>query len=220
MQITLSRVVPLIAALPLLVSQAGATVIGVSIDTSPLSGQSGGIYFQFSPGLDALPASVSITDFLISPPGALNPSSPLNFSDGGAAGTLDADNLTIANTTALNDYGEALVFGGRITFDVILNFPSVPGGSSGSELDVQVTGADLLTPLLTSDPNGNIVEISYDQTNSLNVISTSTSAIVNEVPEPNYLAVLGVLSALLLPWHRRKRLKNLARRAAKGAADL
>lgn len=165
-----------------------ASTFDVTINTTSLDGTNGGIYFQFSPGLNADPASVSITDFLLTSPGALSPTSALNFFDGGASGSLDSGNLAIANSFALNDYGEALKFGSLISFVVTLNTPAALHGNSGSALSVQVTGPDLLTPLLTSDPAGNIVDIAYDQTGSLNVLSTSGNAGVTQAsatPEPH-----------------------------------
>jgi hypothetical protein len=173
-----------------------ASAFDVTINASSLDGTNGGIYFQFSPGLNADPASVSITNFLLTSPGALNSASPLNFSDGGASGSLDAGNLTIANSFALNDYGEALEFGSLISFVVTLNTPSVLHGDSGSALSIQVTGPDLLTPLLTSDPAGNLVDIAYDQTGSLNVLSTSSNAGVTQVsatPEPRTFATIAAV---------------------------
>jgi hypothetical protein len=171
------------------------TLVNVSIDTSSLSGQDGGIYFQFDPGLNADPASVSIANFRVAAPGVLDPASPLNFSDGGVSGSLDSNNLTISNTFALNDYGEALKFGSGITFVVDLSIPSVLTGDSGSELVIQVTGSDLLTPVLTADPSGNLVTMSYDTTGTLSVLSTNPdTARVSQVaatPEPGGLWLTG-----------------------------
>jgi hypothetical protein len=187
----------LVAASPQ--AQAG-TMVNVSINTRSLLGESGGIYFQFDPGLSADPASVSIADFSVAAPGALDPASPLNFSDGGASGWLDNNNLKIANTFALNDYGEALTFGSNIKFQVNLNIPAALTGDSGSELLIQVTGSDLLTPLLTADPQGNLVTMSYDTTGALSVLSTNpdtATVSVSSVPEPvSYWELLAALIAL------------------------
>jgi hypothetical protein len=145
---------------------------------------------------------VSIVDFSVAVPGALDSASPLNFSDGGAAGSLDSNNLTISNTFALNDYGEALTFGSEITFLVDLKIPAILTGDSGSEFLVQVTGPDLLTPLLTADPSGNLVTMSYDTTGALSVLSTNPNAAtvsaVSAVPEPGGFVLLGSGSVLVL----------------------
>ncbi len=174
----------------------------VDINTSSLSGQGGGIYLQFDPGLNADLASVSIANFSVAAPGALDPASALNFSDGGASGSLDSNNLTIWNTFALNDYGEALTFGSHITFLVDLNIPATLTGDSGSEFLIQVTGPDLLTPLLTADPSGNLVTMSYDTTGALSVLSTNPDAAkvsaVSAVPEPGGFVLLGSVLVLLL----------------------
>jgi hypothetical protein len=177
------------------------TIVSVSINTSSISGEDGGIYFQFDPGLNADPASVNIEDFSVAPPGALDPASPLNFSDGGASGSLDTDDLTIRNTFALNDYGEAVSFGSDITFLVDLNIPKKLTGDSGSEFLVQVTGPDLLTPLLTADPQGNLVTMSYDTTGALSILSTNPDTArvsVISTPEPSVFLPLGSLLALLV----------------------
>ena len=165
------------------------STIDVTVDTSTLVGQDGGIYFQFNPGLNADPASFSITNFQIGPPGVLEPASPLNFFDGGSSGSLDANNLTIMNSTALNDYGEALKFASTLSFDINLNLPAQLTGNSGSELSIQLTGPDLLTPLLTQDPTGNLIVVSYDTSGAVNVLSTSADATVSAatVPEPSAL---------------------------------
>ncbi len=202
----------LAAATTLLVAAASAqaradTLVNVSIDTSSLSGQAGGIYFQFDPGLNADPASVSIANFSVAAPGALDPASLLNFSDGGVSGSLDSNNLTIANSFALNDYGEALTFGSGITFLVDLSIPSVLTGDSGSGLVIQVTGSDLLTPLLTADPSGNLVTMSYDTTGALSVLSTNPETArvsVAETPEPGGVVLPGFALVLLLLSRKRR----------------
>ena len=124
------------------------------------------------------------------------------FTDGGVTGTLDANNLAMTNyTSSLNDYGENVVFGGTLSFEVTFNLPAILTGNSGSELEVQLTQSDLLTPILTSDPSGNIVEISYDQTGAFTPNPTSALATItplNSVPEPGESLVL--LAALLAGW--------------------
>jgi hypothetical protein len=80
------------------------------------------------------------------------------------SGTLDTGDLVFTNYLyALNDYGEAVTFGATLSFRASFDLPGTLTGQSGSELDVQLTESNLLTPLLTSDPSGNIAEISYDQ---------------------------------------------------------
>jgi hypothetical protein len=182
-------------------------MFSVDINTSSLMGEGGGIYLQFDPGLNADRASVSVANFSAAP-GALDPASALNFTDGGASGSLDGNNLTISNTFALNDYGEALTFGSKITLLVDLNIPATLTGDSGSEFLIQVTGPDLLTPLLTADPSGNLVTMSYDTTGALSVLSTNPDAAkvsaVSAVPEPGGFVLLGSLLVLLLLVGRRR----------------
>ncbi len=203
-----------VAAAAALLAAAASTraqaneIFSVDINTSSLLGRGGGIYFQFDPGLNADLASVSIAGFSVAAPGTLNPASALNFSDGGTSGSLDSNNLTIWNTFALNDYGEALTFGSDITFLVNLNIPAALTGDSGSELLIQVTGPDLLTPLLTADPSGNLVTMSYDTTGALSVLSTNPDAAqvsaVSAVPEPGGFVLLGSVLVLLLLVRRKR----------------
>jgi hypothetical protein len=182
------------------------TLISVYVNTSSLSGEKGGIYFQFDPGLNADPASVSIADFGVAAPGALAPASPLNFSDGGASGSLDSNNLIILNKFALNDYGEALTFGADITFVVDLKIPAKLIGDSGSEFAMQITGPDLLTPLLTADPSGTLVTMSYNTTGALSVLSTNpdVARVSATVPEPGGFGLLDSALVLLLLFGRKR----------------
>jgi hypothetical protein len=177
---------------------ASADIIGfdVSVDTGSLAGTSGGIYLAFSPGFNADPASVSITGFT---PLAGLPGGPA-FTDGGVSGTLDTGDLVFTNYLyALNDYGEAVTFGATLSFRASFDLPGTLTGQSGSELDVQLTESNLLTPLLTSDPSGNIAEISYDYTGAFTETSTSQYATitpVNGVPEPAMASILAVLAVV------------------------
>ena len=177
---------------------ASADIIGfdVSVDTGSLAGTSGGIYLAFSPGFNADPASVSITGFT---PLAGLPGGPA-FTDGGVTGSLDSGDLVFTNYLyALNDYGEALSFGLTLSFRASFDLPHTLTGNSGSVLDVQISESDLLTPLLTSDPSGNIVEISYDYTGAFTATATSQYATVTQadaVPEPAMASILAVLAVV------------------------
>jgi hypothetical protein len=207
-----TRILVSVAALLVLFgSTAAADVItsyNIFIDTSSLAGNPGGIYLSFSPGFDSDPASVAISAF---EPLAGLPGGPA-FTDGGVTGTLDTGNLTFTNYLyALNDYGEYVTFGASLSFTATFDLPDALVGSSGSELDIELTGPDLATPVLTSDQSGNIVEIPYDQTGLFTPTSTSPSATVtpasSATPEPGtpllLLAGLGVIA--FLPAHRRPR---------------
>jgi len=182
----------------------GAT-FDVSVDTSSVVGQNGGIYFGFFPGNNAAAASVSISDFRLTVPGALN-GSP--FTDGGTSGSLSST-VSIDNSTALNDYLQGLIFGTALRFLVKFNLPSPLSGSSGSELDVQITGGDLQTPLLTKSADGYLVKISYNQAGVFTALSTGSAATItaaNATPEPRMLSALGLVVLYFANWWRRQRL--------------
>jgi hypothetical protein len=164
----------------------------VTIDTSSLSG-TGGIYISFAPGFDSDPASVSITNFT---PNSVLAGAPA-FTDGGVTGTLDSSGAPLVMTNylqQLNDYGEYLTLGSVLQFDVTFSLPPVLLGSSGSELDVQIDAADLATPLLTADPSGNIVAISYDNTGAFTTLVTNPAVATitpfAQTPEPESRVVL------------------------------
>jgi len=194
-----TRILIVVAALLVLFgSTASADVItsyNIFIDTSSLAATTGGIYLSFSPGFDSDPASVSISAFN---PMAGLPGGPA-FTDGGVTGTLDNGNLTFTNYLyQLNDYGELVTFGTSLSFTATFDLPDTLVGSSGSEFDVGLTLSDLATPVLTSDPSGNIVEIPYDQTGLFTPISTSPFATVTPAvvatPEPGtpFLLLVGL----------------------------
>lgn len=179
---------------------ATASVIGfdVSIDTSTLAGNTGGIYLAFAPGFNSDPASVAIFGFS---PGAGLPGAPA-FTDGGVTGSLDTGDLLFTNYLYfVNDYGETVIFGSRLSFEVSFNLPDTLTGSSGSELDVQLTQSDLATPVLTGDSSGNIVEISYDRNGVFTATATSAAATITaggSVPEPATGKCVALLACLLI----------------------
>jgi hypothetical protein len=169
-------------------------VYNIDINTSPLTGTDGAIYFQFNPGLNSDLASVSIDPFSIDAPGALT-GSPVT--DGGVTGSLTALPLVIDSSGGLNDYLQFLTFGSTISFRVAFNVPSVLTGDAGSAFVFAVTGTDGITPLLTLDPSGNLGQIEYDLDGTFTATSLADAAkISSAVPEPSFTGP--VLLALLL----------------------
>lgn len=179
----------------------------VTIDTSSLSGTTGAIYFQFAGGLNPDPASVSISNFSMDAPGALDPAAPGTnpLTDGGVSGSLLAPPLIIDNSGGLNDYTHFLTFGSHISFQVGLNFPTPLVGDSGSDFLFAVTGPDGITPLLVSSPSDYFLgDIGYD----LNGVVTATALlpaaqITSAVPEPSYGVGIFVLLLAVFLVHRR-----------------
>src|SRR5438552_15671981 len=104
----------------------------VNIDTNPLSGTTGAIYFQFGGGVNPDPASVTIDAFSLDAPGALGLLVTDVATNGGVTGSLLAPPLIIDNSGGLNDYLHFLTFGSHISFHVNVNIPSPLLGDSGS----------------------------------------------------------------------------------------
>ncbi len=124
----------------------------VTVDTSgaPASGY---LDFQFNPGgIGSQSGFVTISLF--------QPSAGLSGSPataGGVSGTL-LTTLAIDNSTAYNDYFQAVNFGTQVSFLLALDGPAVqsPDGTSlqGSTFGFSIFESDQATPLFTSDPNG------------------------------------------------------------------
>jgi hypothetical protein len=190
-------------------ASADTVSFATTIDTSSVTGTDGGIYLSFAPGLNADPASVSVSGFA---PLAGLPGAPA-FTDGGVTGSLDTNDLSFTNYLfQLNDYGENVTFGSTLSFEVTFQLPDMLTGNSGSEFDIQLTESDLATPILTSDPSGNIVEILYDQNGNFTENATSSYASVTAAgaaPEPGGILLPAVsLSCLLGAMRRRKRARS------------
>jgi hypothetical protein len=190
-----------IAVFFLLASVASADIVGydVSMDTSSQSGNSGAIYFQFAPGLNADLATVTIDGFAIGAPGGLV-STPSPFFDGNVSGSLDSLTLTIDNSQGLNDYEEFLTYGPTLNFHITFDIPSVLVGQGGSAFVWQLTAADGLTPVLTQDNSGNIGTIAYDTSGHFTTDTLGNDlveSIVTTTPEPASIALI-TISVLLM----------------------
>ncbi len=104
---------------------------------------------------------------------------------------------------------QGLIFGTALRFLVKFNLPSPLSGSSGSELDVQITGGDLQTPLLTKSADGYLVKISYNQAGVFTALSTGSAATItagNATPEPRMSLALALVVLYFANWRRRQRL--------------
>ena len=121
-------------------------------------------------------------------------SSPALVTDGNVTGSLDAPPLVIVNDPGLNDYLHYLTFGYGITFRATFNLPdNLSGHTSGSTFSFGLTAEDGLTPLLTSDPNGFIGQIGYDETGAFTTtVLSGAGSITNVIPEPTSLTLVGL----------------------------
>jgi hypothetical protein len=194
----------LLAALLFIPASFAGAVYEVDLDTSSVSGTDGAIYFAFTPGPAADTASITISPFSVASPGTLL-STPAPATTGDVTGALDALPLIIGNTNGLNDYLHHLTFGDAITFRVTFNLPSTLTGDAGSAFVVQLTSSDGISPILTDDPSGNVVQIEYDTQPVFTAQSLSAIATVfNPVPEPGSLILLSLGMTALIGLRRRR----------------
>ncbi len=112
-----------------------------NVDTSSLLGQSGYLELQFNPGVNPGVATATVSNF--SSDAALGAIVLTGDVTGSLPGTV-----TINNTTAWNDYFQAIAFGNTLHFSVDLT------STADNSFALSFYGADGVTPLLTSDPNG------------------------------------------------------------------
>lgn len=132
-------------------ASASADTYLVSVDTSSISGISGSLDFNFTPGIyQAQATSLQILGF--SSDGTLA-SSPVLTGD--VSGTLPSI-VTFDNETGYNDYFDGFTYGSTLSFDVNLYGPALspPDGvsTSGSTFDFSMFSDSAGTiPVLTND---------------------------------------------------------------------
>lgn len=190
-----------------------ADVYDITINTSSQApGSTGAIYLQFAGGLNADPASISITSFMIGAPGGLTSSSPNPAalppgSDGGVTGSLDSLPLTIDNSTALNDYLHYFTYGPDLSFQVTFHMPVVLVGQSGSTFSFGLTSDDGLTPVLTQDPSGYIGQISYDLSGAFTTDTLGNDSVetIASAPVPEPASFLMLAAVLGVCWRMRRK---------------
>lgn len=154
-----------------------------NVDTTTVSGQTGYLELQFNPGINPGVASAIISNFssdaaLVGAP----------FVTGDVAGALPST-VTINNTAGWNDYYQQVTFGNNIQF--ALNLSSVAGNSFG----LSFYGADGLSPILTSDPNGFATTIDVNQNGAVltNNSGQVTAAAATPIPPSVLLFGSGLL---------------------------
>jgi hypothetical protein len=125
----------------------------VTVDTSAVNGTSGFLHLQFNGGRPPyLPAKVQIVNFQTTggAPGALNSTS------GDVTGALP-NSVALGNSAPLNELFQAVTFGTKLSFTVILSGPAVDSpnraSASGSTFGVSLYDSSE-KPILTIDPSG------------------------------------------------------------------
>ncbi len=188
----------------------------VTLDTSPLNGQTGFLDLQFNPGgLDALAASM-ILDHVVTD-GSLASLATLT---GGATGALPGPPAaTLNNSTQFNDLFQGITFGNQISFDATftgsaLN-PSQPLPSSGSTFAVSLYDATGTNPLLTTSNDGSLAHLDINPDGSMastlfadsgGIFHATLTPLTAGVPESASLCSLGIgLSLIVLALRGRRR---------------
>jgi len=190
-------------------------VFSVSVDTSPLSTQSGFLDFQFNPGDSSAEAATASVTLFQTVGGSLSQPASLT---GDALGSLPGA-LTLNNGTAFNDAFQGFTFGASFGFTLTLSGPAIdsPGGTTGSAFALSLYAADGITPLLTTDPNGSVVTIDLNANGTATVYTfaqsptdntpAATVTLAGAVPEPStvVLALIVVACAGLFNFCRSRR---------------
>jgi hypothetical protein len=186
----------------------------VTLDTSPLNGQTGYIDLQFNPGgLDALAATITLDH--VTTDGSLASMATLT---GGASGALPGPpNATLTNATQYNDLFQGITFGNKLQFNAAFSGPALtptqPLPASGSTFAVSLYDASGSTPLLTASPDGSLMhlDLNPDGTTTATLFADSNGAfhalatpITSSVPEAGSLLSLGVGLSLCLMGRRRR----------------
>lgn len=125
----------------------------VTVDTSALAGATGHVNFQFNPAdLLAPDAGASILQWA----GSITLLDAPTI-EGSVTGSLP-ETVALNNSTAFNDYFQAVQFGDAFSF--VLQFSgnaAVPPSSLGTAFALALYAADAMTPLLTNDISGSIL---------------------------------------------------------------
>ncbi|MBJ6724227.1 NF038129 family PEP-CTERM protein [Geomesophilobacter sediminis] len=152
--------------------------IDFDVNTTSLAATGGYIDLQYNNGLSATLANASVLNF--STDGALV-GSPMTV--GSVTGSLPTT-VSFTNAGGMNDYFHQMTFGNNVHFHLTVD--QVAGNSFG----LSFYGADGLTPLLTSDPNG-YAAIADITASGLNLTVNSAQVAASQTPIPAAAWLLG-----------------------------
>src|SRR5262249_51366579 len=144
----------------------------VSMDTSLLAGRTGYVDLQFnSAGVaDGSVAYLEVSGFTA--PGATLGG---HSSVGDTMGDV-VTGLSMRSGSVLNQFKQAIAFGDEVQFDVRLtgSAVSMPAHDSfGLAFAVQVLDGDGITPLLTKQRSGSLVQLNLDPDGTIEVVPTA-----------------------------------------------
>jgi hypothetical protein len=151
-------------------SASASFTFDVTMNTAAETGQSGYLYMQYDPLINATSSTATVSGFTTN--GTLGATAPGAYTGSGTAnseyyvtGTLPG-NVVFANTspTGVNDYNQAITFGTTLSFAVTLSTPASGGAASGASAFSLAFFQDSLgaTPLYNvNDPNlpGTVVQL-------------------------------------------------------------
>lgn len=193
----IARAILLVAATSLLLGSlaaANAFDVHVTVDTSSISGQSGYLDFSLLPSaFDSQFATAEIQHF--GTDGMVSANAP--FITGDASGMLPGT-LSLDNATFYNDYFQDFTFGNSLSFDLLLDGPALesPDGiaSGGSTFTFGMFASDQVTPLLSTSPNGEALDVNVNLDGTASYTTYPAGAgqpsAVQVVPEPASLTLL------------------------------
>jgi opacity protein-like surface antigen len=191
------RAILLVAVTSLLLGSlaaADAVSYHVTVNTSSINGQSGYLDFSLLPSaFDSQLATVQVLNFGTDGVVSANPA----FLTGDASGMLPGT-ISLDNATFFNDYFQDFTFGNSLSFDLLLGGPALesPDGvaSGGSTFTFGMFANDQVTPLLSTSPNGEALDVNVNLDGTASYTTYPAAAgqpsAVQVVPEPASLTLL------------------------------
>ena len=191
---TIGAIAAIVAGCAVTASAAPIT-FSVGVNTAAVAGTIGFIDLQFNPGSAASEPATAVISAFAQMGGALA-ASPVNT--GSVAGALPGT-VTFTNSAAFNDLFQRDTFGSTfaftVTFDGLALAP--PAGTVGSVFSLSLFNADGFTPLLTSNPDGFLLQLFLTPNGTVSVSNLNTAAVTvtpvtgSAVPEPSMILLLG-----------------------------
>jgi len=173
--------VPAVVTVLLVGGISWATTFKITVDTTPIKGQSGFVVFDFVGGNPVPKNTATISSFATDATlGAATPS-------GAVTGTLTPGPLSFSDSDFLNEWNQAATFGARMSFQLSVSTNSVPGGIPDGFSFYLLDKNEI--PFATTDPTGADALFAVDINSSnpaLQVYTSSFASVI--VPTPTATA--------------------------------